>query len=419
VATLKFVVRIFALALLASLALAPAALAKQTRGPCLPGHANSPTCFLWTAKATFIDDGDTIDVNIDGHGHEVIRTIGLNTTELHVYSRKASRRRGECHGVPAANELERLVRGSHWRVRLAAMDPAGRSGYRLRRGIQVRIKGRWRDSGEILVGRGDALWMPNEGEWWTKGYSKLAQQAATARRGIFDRKQCGHEPQPNAKLRLRVIWDGTAGDLNGEYIEVANDSPRAVNLGGWWLRDSYIVKYHLPRGTKIPAGGRLRLHTGRGRHHANEFFWGYNYPLFGFEGDGGYLFDSRSNLRAWMQYPCRWNCVDPLQGKIRLTASPGGNDEYVLLRNISAAPVNLRDYVLGLPFHAYAFEGHSVLDPGQALRVDVQGNPSRSTPTRRFYGYNRPLLSDGGQKVVLRSYSDVIVACDAWGNFSC
>jgi micrococcal nuclease len=423
VATLETAVRKLPLALLAAFALAlaltPAAIAKQTRGPCLPGNPNSPTCNLWTAKATFIDDGDTIDVKIDGGGHEVIRSIGLNSTELRVYSKHASRRRGECHGVAAANEMERLVRGSQWRVRLSAMHPSGRSGARLRRGIQVRVNGSWRDTGEILVGRGDALWMPNEGEWWTAGYSKLAQQAATARRGIFNRKQCGHAPQPWAQLRLRVIWDGTAGDLNGEYIEVTNDSTRSVNVGGWWLRDSYVFKYHLPRGTKIPAGSRLRLYTGRGRHHGLAFFWGYNYPLFGFQGDGGYLFDSKSNLRAWMQYPCRWNCVDPLQGKVRLSASPGGNPEYVLLRNVSSDPVNLHDYVLGLPFHAYEFGAGSVLDPGRTMRVDVQGNPSRSTPTHRIYGYNRPLLSDGGQTVVLRSYSDVIVACDAWGSFSC
>jgi endonuclease YncB( thermonuclease family) len=405
-----------------ALAIAPAAIAKPHRGPCLPGHAKSPTCWLWTGKATFIADGDTINVDIDGDGTshpQVIRSIGLNSTELHIYSTHASRRRGECHGVPAANEMERLVRASHWRVRLSAMSLYDRPGPRIRRGIQVRVNGQWRDTGEILVGRGDALWMPSVGEWWTGGYSLLAQQAAAARRGIFDRKQCGHAPEPWAKLRLRVIWDGTAGDLNGEFIEVTNDTTRPVNVGRWWLRDSFVYKYFLPRGTVIPPGGRLRLHTGHGKRRGNEFFWNYSSPLFGFEGDGGYLFDPRSNLRAWMQYPCRVDCVDPLQGKIRLTASPGGNDEYVLLRNISAAPVDLGEYALGLPFHAYEFGANSVLDPGRTLRVDVQGDPNRSTPMRRFYGYNRPLLSDGGQRVVLRSYSDVIVACDAWGSFSC
>jgi hypothetical protein len=315
--------------------------------------------------------------------------------------------------------MERLVRGSHWRVRLSTMILHDRPGPRIRRGIQVRVNGHWRDAGEIEVARGDALWMPSVGNWWTDAYKVLAQQAATARLGIFDVKQCGHEAEPWAKLRLRVIWDGTAGDLNGEFIEVTNDSPRPVNVGGWWLRDSFVYKYFLPRGTTIPPGGRLRLHTGKGRHRGNEFFWGYSTPLFGFEGDGGYLFDPKSNLRAWMQYPCVWNCVDPLQGKIRLTASPGGNDEYVLLRNLSDAPVDLRDYVVGLPFHAYELGANSVLDPGRTMRVDVQGDPSRSTPLHRYYGYGRPLLADGGQKVVLRSYSDVIVACDAWGSFHC
>jgi endonuclease YncB( thermonuclease family) len=407
-------------ALALSLALAPAAVAK--RGPCILDDPHTPTCFIWTGKVTFIDDGDTIDVNIDGDGTsrpQAIRWIGINATELSVYSKDAKRRRGECHGVPAANEVERLVRGSHWRVRLVGMHPNSRSGNRLRRGVQVRVNGHWRDTGEILLARGDAIWMPS-GERWTHRYGTLSQQAAAARLRIFDRKQCGHEPERGAKLRLRVIWDGTAGDLNGEYIEVENLDPRhAVNVGRWWLRDSYIVKYRLPRGTRIPAGGRLRLYTGHGRHHGTAFFWNYNYPIFGFGGDGGYLFDSRSNLRAWMMYPCLWDCVDPLQGKIRLTASPGGNDEYVLLQNVSDAPVDLRGYTLGLPFHAYRFYGQSRLDPGERLRVDVQGNPRRSTALHRYYGYGRPLLSDGGERVVLRSWRDVTVACDAWGSFSC
>ena len=405
-----------------ALAVAPAASARLHRGPCLPERPDGLRCFVWTGKTTFIDDGDTIDVNIAGDGTsrpQRIRAIGINATELHVYSHDASGRRGECHGVAAADEMERLVRGSHWRVRLVARHPNSRAGGRLRRGIQVRVHGRWRDTGEILVSRGDVLWMPNEGEPWTTGYSTLSQQAAAKRLRIFDRSQCGHESSPRAKLRLRVIWDGTAGDLNGEFIEVENRGSRSVPVGGWWLRDSYITKYRLPRGAVVPAGGRLRLYTGHGRNHGSSFFWGYNYPLFGYQGDGGYLFDSHSNLRAWMMYPCRWDCVDPLQGKVRLAASPGGNDEYVLLRNVSDAPVNLRGYVLGLPFHAYEFWSGSVIDPGRTLRVDVQGNPRRSSPAHRYYGYNRPLLSDGGERVVLRSFRDVIVACDAWGSFSC
>jgi endonuclease YncB( thermonuclease family) len=410
------------LTLFASLALAltltPAAIANPSRGPCLPGHPNSPTCYLWTGKATLIEDGDTIRVDVDGDGTKhprTIRSLGLNATEFHSTGHPQ-----ECHSAPARNEMVSLVRGSHGRVRLSAMHLKDRPGPRIRRGIQVRINGQWRDTGEILVGRGDALWMPSVGDSWTAGYSLLSQQAAAARRGIFDTQQCGHEPEPWSNLRLRVIWDGTAGDLNGEFIEVTNpDATRSVNVGGWWLRDSFVAKYYLPAGTTIPPGGRLRLHTGRGQRAGNEFFWGLTSPLFGFEGDGGYMFDPRSNLRAWMMYPCRWNCVDPLQGKIQLTASPGGSDEHLVLRNVSDAPVDLGDYVLGLPFHAYELGPNSVLDPGQAMRVDIQGNPSRDTPLHRYFGYNQPLLSDGGQRVVLRSYSDVIVACDAWGSFSC
>ena len=33
------------------------------------------------------------------------------------------------------------------------------------------------------------------------------------------------------------------------------------------------------------------------------FFWGLRRPIFENRGDGGYLFDRRSNMRAWHIYP--------------------------------------------------------------------------------------------------------------------
>src|SRR3954462_10518957 len=118
-------------ALLAALALllfAPAA-SRASMGPCLP-EAGSPRCHFWTGRTTFIADGDTIDVNIDGDGSGrsyPIRITGLNAMELTRYSKYPSRRRGECHGVAATAALEGMIRKAHMRVRLAAQDPASRS----------------------------------------------------------------------------------------------------------------------------------------------------------------------------------------------------------------------------------------------------------------------------------------------------
>ena len=105
---------------------AAAEAAEARTGPCLP-PARAHTCNIWTGKVTYIGDGDTIYVNVDGDGKrasERVRLTGINTTEQSVYSRSAARRRGECHALEATARIEELIRRSRWRVRLYALDQA-------------------------------------------------------------------------------------------------------------------------------------------------------------------------------------------------------------------------------------------------------------------------------------------------------
>src|SRR3954454_313072 len=112
-------IALLACAIVASAA-APTALAARHRGPCIPGAAHGPRCLIWTGKVTFVADGDTVDVKLNGGGTRRGRLISINATEVTRYSHKPSRRRGECHAVQATNRLERMIRKSHWRVRLLA-----------------------------------------------------------------------------------------------------------------------------------------------------------------------------------------------------------------------------------------------------------------------------------------------------------
>ena len=168
------------LIVLAALAVAPAA-AQARAGSCLaPGVEE--LCTVWTGKVTYIGDGDTIYVDVKGDRTSKtahVRLTGFNAMEQSVYSSIASRRRGECHALEATARLEQLIRASRWRVRLAAQNPASTSRLRPRRAIAVRIKGRWRDVGSILLAEGHALWLANRQEWaWNAGYSAIAEQAA-------------------------------------------------------------------------------------------------------------------------------------------------------------------------------------------------------------------------------------------------
>jgi hypothetical protein len=81
------------------------------------------------------------------------------------------------------------------------------------------------------------------------------------------------------------------------------------------VRASGLRRYTFPAGTVAPAGGSMYPHVGRRTATATHKYWGSSVALFANPtldaraiGDGGYLFDSRGDLRAWMHYPCVTAC---------------------------------------------------------------------------------------------------------------
>jgi micrococcal nuclease len=305
---------LFATLIVFAFAAAPASAAV---GPCLPGGSpDGPLCTFWSGKVTFVADGDTIDVDIAGDGRSRsrrVRLTGFNAMELTTYSHTASKRRGDCHGVEAANRLEQILRRGRWRVRLAAQDPRSVTGGRLRRQVSTKIGGRWVDVGRKLLAEGQALWMPNGVEWaWNRDYADLSRQAAAAGERLWDTRGCGEGPSPEAALTMRVNYDAKHNDrlnVNGEWAEIHNDSDADVPLERWWFRDSALRRYTFQKGAVVPAGGSVTLHMGYGADSADELHWGLDSPPFEnpsydarATGDGGYLFDPRGNLRVWVIY---------------------------------------------------------------------------------------------------------------------
>ena len=47
------------------------------------------------------------------------------------------------------------------------------------------------------------------------------------------------------------------------------------------------------------------------------------------------------------------------------------------------------------------------------------GSPDLDTPLERHLGRGPYVLTDGGNVVSLRSATDVVVACEAWGRSRC
>ena len=417
---------------LVALVAAPAAEAK--RGPCIPGQ-KKPKCRVWTGKVMAVADGDTINARIRTGGglsrRTDIRLLGIQAMELTDYSRSRGRR-GACHAVEAAERLEFLLQGR--RVKRRTIRIASRRAgsvtqgarARLRRAVAFRSGGRWHDAGAVLMGEGHGLWDPNGKEWaWNKRYAKLAQRAARDARELWDPDACRPGPSQASILELKVKWDAPGQDgknVNGEWVRIRNTDPvNDVPLRGWWLRDAFLRRYTFPRGAVVPAGGSIRLRMGRGRSGGDTYYWGQRDAVFENVkggrraiGDGAYLFDPDGDLRAWVMYPCRVACSEPLRGRVRIQARRRA-PESIRVTNTSDAPIDLFEYeVESVPWF-YEFGTSALLPPGESIVLNVRGNPGRDTRFEKNWGFDRYLLGDKKDVVTLRNPLGAPVTCHAWG----
>jgi endonuclease YncB( thermonuclease family) len=424
--------QLLVLTLLLAATAAPAAAEAAGRGQCLL-RKSGPQCYLWTGKVTFIADGDTVYVDIDGDGSRYrfpVRVTGVNAMEQTTYTSRASQRRGECHAVEATARLEQLLKAGRYKVRLMAQDPASRSQRRLRRSVAVRVRGRWIDVGRTLVAEGHAIWLPNHRESaWNRDYSILQGRAQRAQLNLWDPDYCGLGPVEGQGIRLLVNWDADGDDNldpNGEWVRITNPDPvNPLPLGGWWLRDSALRRIVLPSWAEVPPGGSVTVYDGIGDDTEDEFYWGLRGPAFEnvthderAMGDGAYLFDPQGDLRASQIYPCREACADPHAGLLALDVKPRGR-ESVQITNTGPAPIDLEPYRLVSVPYSYAFEPRSIVGPGETMRVRLYETFEEDTALSRSWPTNGPILNNGGDVVQLRRFDDVPVACTAWGSRSC
>jgi endonuclease YncB( thermonuclease family) len=388
---------------------------------CVGPFKSGPRCHFWTARAVSINDGDTIGVRIDGQRRVwQVRFIGLQAMELHHYDPR--HRSGQCNSVEAANRVQQLVRQSHNRVLLSSQHPGTRFTYRLGRYISVRVHGTWQDLGAIEMSEGHTLWMSDEREKaWNNVYNTLGQQAAQQHIGLWDPTQCGAGPDQSVPLKVWVNWDPHGvdqADINNEWVKVENLGTSAVQLGRWWVRDSGLRRFTFPRGTVLPPGGTVTVHDGGGHRSSDDFFWNVGAPIFQNIGDGAYLFDPQGDLRGYLVYPCVVACTDPNQGALRVSAQLRGH-QYVLIQNVSGHALSLYGYELRAPGWPYDFGPNSVLQPGQTMRVDLDGATARDSALDRHWGTPYPFLHPRGDVVRVQTFNDITVGCAAWGGASC
>ena len=60
-----------------------------------------------------------------------------------------------------------------------------------------------------------------------------------------------------------------------------------------------------------------------------------------------------------------------------------------------------------------------MLNPGETMRVYTEGDPADDTPLEKHWGMTSPILDNGGDSASLVTYTDVTMACTAYGSKSC
>jgi endonuclease YncB( thermonuclease family) len=277
--------------------------------------ASEPGPAYHVGLVTQVYDGDTIRVAVDGDNTTSsipIRLLGLQAMELRQSSPDNTLLRGQCHAAEATVRLRQLVLGRIVRI-WASHDGTALSRERPWRSVSLYDQDRWVDVGEIMVREGMALPVAHVHNYaYNLRYFELAEQAAAAKRGIYNPQYCRVGPAQSAELKVRVNWKRRAGQPAGpnhEFVRIRNVGTVDAPIGRWWVRNWDLNRYRFPQGTVVKAGQRVTLYVGSGTDTDKTFYWGLKQPTFKnvtgapkYLRDAGYLFDKHGDLRGYHFY---------------------------------------------------------------------------------------------------------------------
>jgi micrococcal nuclease len=391
-----------------------------------------------TGRITKVLDGDTFEFLADGESRPTrVRLLGVNTPEV-TGQDNIHFAADMCAGREAEAQLERLLPAGT-KVQLRALHKDSTNRGRILRYVfafDPQTDQYDTDISAIVAESGLAMWFTVDQESaLSYPYRLIVQQAQRGGRGIWDPNHCGPVEQPDARVDVTVSWDAPGTDqsnLNGEFVVVRNTGTSSVDLSGWLLRDSSLTSwYYFPSGTLLPAGEFRVVHVGSGTAGspgARDLYMGSTEPLFPntqdgkFLGDGAYLLDRGTAVRFYDEYPCITSCRDPLQGAVVIAKvdpvsrsrvpSRAANEEFIVLRNTSSAPVLLDGYYLRRKVSTYPFPPGTQILPGRTLTVRIgTGAP---TPLVQYWGRPAPLLTNGHDRVELLSNTNIVISRKQW-----
>ena len=366
---------------------------------------------------TEIVDGDTLMVNFDNHGEETVRLLGLDTHEWYA-----------CYGPEATARMEQLVQpGTRVRLRgdINVLDALDR--------VSMRVWVGKKDLTRVMLKEGFAIPRP-EPELTNKinkRYRKAAWNAQQAGLGIWDPTLCGDGPQQNIDIRIEANYEADGKDdsnLAGEWIKIHNDGNQSLDVSGWMLRDASRVNFVFPNGASIPANDSILVLGGLGGSGNGIYHFGNTHAFLSAGGDGVYLQDvepgiegpAPGDIRAFVEFPCLFQCTDQLQGKVEISVQYDAdgkdkqnvNGEWVDFWNVSGQSVDLYNHVVERGTYTYYFDESAVIPAGQSLRLHIgQGTDNGLV---RYWGRNRPLFNNLEGKVEFRSLDGTTVDVYRW-----
>ncbi|MET7344630.1 lamin tail domain-containing protein [Streptomyces sp. NPDC005547] len=112
-----------------------------------------------------------------------------------------------------------------------------------------------------------------------------------------DRDHDRHRPQ--ARVVISDVQadspgrdNGSNRSLNREWVEITNQSRRAVNLDGWTLRDSDGHRYRFDD-VRLSGRATVRIHTGVGRDTRTDLYQDRHHYMWDNYADTATLRDNR------------------------------------------------------------------------------------------------------------------------------
>lgn len=373
--------------------------------------------------------------------YTVVRLLGLQAPEV-------SRHRaagGQCGGDAAQAELAAIAEGKE--VVLASETDTRRRGRILRTAHVRNSDGTWTDLSAYMLDAGLGQWFPKKRETaHNLQYRRLMEAAVTRQQNMWNPAFCGTRHEAGKPVRIWVQSDPSGNDkrnINGEYVAIHNPGTSTLSISRWTVRDGALNWFRIPQGTRVEPGRTFTVHVGSGSDTAGAAYWGWRRPIFtnatraraDYMGDGAYLLDPQGNVRALFTYPCI-ECSDPRTGALtfsKIRFNPPGNEvprpnrEFVRLANTTDQSVSLLAAEMRIGGLTYEFGRKDVIPPGGSLTMRMGSRPAtgpgvskrnRTPDKRRWFGARHSILDNGGDRVRVRTFDGVTLACAGWKAFA-